>query len=73
MSKMTKQGLEATLYTMLEFGFKCREQNHNLEWARSEVKAVIDRLVAESDNLPTEVLRVNFRKPKGKKASLGLR
>jgi hypothetical protein len=69
MSKLTKQGLRGSLETAVEFGFRSCEKGNNLQKTMHDCHADIEALVDASDNLPTEIMRINFRKPKGKKVS----
>jgi hypothetical protein len=73
MSKLTKQGLRASLETAVEFGFRSHENGNNLQKTLHDCHADIEALVDAADNLPTEIMRISFRKPKGQKVSHELR
>lgn len=60
-STLTKQGLQASLLTVLEFGFKCAERGENLESARANARPFIETL-SKCGNLPDEILRIETRK-----------
>lgn len=71
--KLTKQGLRESLDAAMEFGYKAHERGDNLDKARDEIRPHIEALVANSDNLPTEILRIDFGAPKDRKLTRGLR
>ena len=73
MSKLTKQGLRASLETAVEFGFRSREKGWNLQKTLSVAHPDIEALVDSADNLPTEIMRIDFRKGKRTKVSRVLR
>jgi hypothetical protein len=60
---MTKQGLEASLYAALEFGYKCGEKGMNLQAAMNAAHPDIVRLV-EASGLRLEILRIRKAKVK---------
>jgi predicted component of type VI protein secretion system len=59
MANLTKQGLHASLLDAMEFGFLAHEKGKNLQLAREEILPHIEALM-NCDNLPTEILRVEF-------------
>jgi hypothetical protein len=73
MSKLTQQGLEESLFDAMEFGYKARERNENIQKARSKIAPHIKALVESCDNLPREILRIEFRKNRKTKVSTVLR
>lgn len=60
MSKLTKQGLSGSLLEAMEFGFKAQEHGYSLDQAREEILPKIKTLVEACDNLPREVLRIDW-------------
>lgn len=57
---ITKQGLEQSLLVAVEFGFKCREKNMNLQATMEEATAIMHDMAEKSD-LPNELLRISSR------------
>jgi len=60
MAKLTQQGLSASLYDAMEFGYKACERNENIQMAHSKIAPFIEALVKSCDNLPREILRIEF-------------
>lgn len=63
---ITKQGLQQSLWVAVEFGFKCREKNMNLQATLAEATPMIQGLVDRSD-LKEEILHVISKKVSRKK------
>lgn len=60
MGKLTQQGLSASLFDAMEFGYKSCERHENIQMARSKIAPHIKALVESCDNLPREILRIEF-------------
>jgi len=59
---ITKESLEGSLFTVLEFGYKCCERNMNIQAAISAASPQIKELV-EKSGLKHEIIRISS-KPK---------
>lgn len=57
---ITKQGLEASLLTAVEFGYRSCERNKNLQATMEEALPPI-KSVVEKSGLVNEVLRISSR------------
>lgn len=72
-STLTEQGLSASLFDAMEFGFKAHERGDNLQKARSDIAPHVKAMIDSCGNLPREILRIEFRKAKNTKVSVALR
>lgn len=58
---LTEQGLENSLWAILEFGYKCHERGMNIQAATQQASPMI-RDFLKAANLPKEIMRNLIRK-----------
>jgi len=63
MAKLTKQGFRSSLFEAMEFGYKACERGANIQMARESIAPFINTMAENCDNLPKEILRIEFPKP----------
>lgn len=61
---MTKEGLRNSLFACLEFGYKARERNLNIQAAMEACRDAINRVVEES-GLRHEVVKIHTLNEQG--------
>jgi hypothetical protein len=67
MAKLTKRGFSAWLFDAMEFGYKACERGENIQMAREKIAPFINTMADSCDNLPKEILRIEFPKPGGRR------